>query len=466
MWNSTSKKRFTTDVGIQAGIILFSGFLAFLIPLIVGLYWPLYSASPDAAGLLLRPSILAASLLLALLWFNAPSSSAEVQAAGVLGLLLAGLLIPSLTAVDPARSLAVWAKLLLLCVISLLLSRGLRHDLTAKVFGVGLIVSALLVGLFTVCTYVRFMGLAIPTYKLTREFKGIAEKAGIPLNAVPFTSVFSFLAGMSLVSANRFLWLLGFGLFVVSSFLTGSRTPLALLLLSALMLVLFKGVQSRSLITRFFAYTAAAVVPLGLLLLSLQLPFKHMSLITEGRWDLWSVALRKFAEQPLLGSGYDSWHDDLASMLPGAYPLTSYMAKNIIGGYHNEYLSLLAEQGLVGFVPAMVLVSVLMYWCWKCAFRRWSSTNSSQWVLFTCIFLLLRAGLEIPGLFGDGSEPADFLAYIFVAIVVSRFSREEDFLNANTSPSSTLIHENTKPAGNARRSQRSDVPVGLDRSYV
>ena len=341
--------------------------------------------------------------------------------------------------------------------------------------GTGLLFAAVLVGAFTVFTYIRFVGFAVPTYKVAREFKGIAERAGIPLNAIPFTSVFAYLTGMSLLRANWFLYLTGFSLFVISSAFTGSRAPLMVLLLSACALALLNGFQNRRLALRLLACLLAVAVPIAGVLLISHIPFKHMSSLTEGRWDLWYVALKKFSQRPIFGSGFDSWHDDLVSMLPGAYSLTSYLAKSIVGGYHNEYLALLAEQGIVGFVPAMLLVCFLFSSCWKAAFRGWNTWHSGQWALFACIFLLLRAGLEIPGLFGDGSEPADFLAYIFVAIVVSRFSSEEDFLHANTSSSwdrtaypafSGSVHEYTQPLGSSRRPQRNDVPVGLDRSYV
>jgi hypothetical protein len=52
--------------------------------------------------------------------------------------------------------------------------------------------------------------------------------------------------------------------------------------------------------------------------------------------------------------------------------------------------------------------------------------ETHQWALFACLFLLLRANVEVPGLFGYAQDPADYLAYVFMAIVVSRFSTEED----------------------------------------
>jgi O-antigen ligase len=131
-----------------------------------------------------------------------------------------------------------------------------------------------------------------------------------------------------------------------------------------------------------------------------------------------------------MGYGFDSWRDDLVSRLPGEYRLTSYDAINLAGGYHNEYLTLLAEQGLVGLFPVMAVFIFLLRCSWKLAFRPSATWRNGQWALFGCIFLLLRASVEAPGLFGYSQEPADYLAFIFLAIVASRFSVEEDYVKS------------------------------------
>lgn len=469
-------KRFALpqNAKLQSSTTLLSCALVCMIPAVLAVYWPLFSVSEGPAVAFLRPPIFLTSLLLAMMWYRARITAAELHLACILGLLIAALLVPSLASTDPKRALGDWVKLLILCSIALLLSRALRHQPTAKCFGVALIIAGLVVGAFTVVTYVRFIGFVIPTYKLTREFKGIAERADVPLNAIPFTAVFSFLAGMCLVRVNGLLCLLGCTLFVASSVFTGSRAPFAVLLASALVLALLNALGGRKLPIRIAAYVTAFAVQIGMAVLILETPFKRMSSITEGRWDLWYVAWTKFAERPLLGFGYSAWHDDLASMLPGAYSFTGYAAKNILGGYHNEYLGLLADQGIVGFVPAMLLVCFLFYCCYKCAFRSWNTWPGGQWPLFTCIFLLLRAGVEIPGLFGEGSEPADFLAYIFVAIVISRFSIEEDFLRATTSSAWSGVGElrvecgqrTEGSPGRSRWSQGRNVPLGVNRSHL
>jgi O-antigen ligase len=97
------------------------------------------------------------------------------------------------------------------------------------------------------------------------------------------------------------------------------------------------------------------------------------------------------------------------------------------GGYHNEYLTALAEHGLLGFVAVVSLFLFLFRCSWNLAFRRSLTWKRRQWALFGCLVLLFRAAVEVPGLFGYAQEPSDFLAYLFLAIVVSRISVEEDY---------------------------------------
>ena len=132
---------------------------------------------------------------------------------------------------------------------------------------------------------------------------------------------------------------------------------------------------------------------------------QQLSRITEGRWEIWSVAVHKFAIHPLWRNGYLSVEDD-----------PTY----IVGGYHNEYLTALAEQGLIGFAAVMYLFGSLLRRCYHLAIDPLSRNQNGQLILFTCLFLMFRALVELPGLFGTAQGPADFLAYIFLAIAMSR----------------------------------------------
>jgi len=401
-----------------------------VIPLLLGMYWFLYSMNIDLAIRILRPAIISASLLLALIWTKPSLTWAELRLGRTLGVMCVVLIAPSLAATQPSRALADWFKLVILCGVALLLSRALRDSSTAEVFGRALIVGAVLAAVLTVYVYVRFMGFTLPTYASARVLKSVALHADVPLNAVAFSCVFAYICGMCLVRGTRaHLWL-GLALFFISSVLTGSRAPLAILIVSGLALLVVNGLVTgrpvRRLMTWLVVLGLAAAIVWGTQVIT----FNQMSAVTEGRWDFWSVAWQKFTERPLMGYGFDSWRDDLVSRLPGEYRLTSYDAINLAGGYHNEYLTLLAEQGLVGLFPVMAVFIFLLRCSWKLAFRPSATWRNGQWALFGCIFLLLRASVEAPGLFGYSQEPADYLAFIFLAIVASRFSVEEDYVKS------------------------------------
>ncbi len=413
----------------SAALMLSCG-LAFLTPLFLGVYWLIYAADTDVAIRFLRPLAIAVALLLALVWNKLAITWAELRLAGIMAVMCAVLLVPSLAATDPYRALADWLKLVILCVIGLLFSRALRDNATAEAFGRALIIGSTLPAVLIVYTYVKYMGFTIPTYESARVLKAVAIHANVPLNSIAFSCVFAYICGMCLVRRSRILWWLGAVLFVVSSALTGSRAPVAILAATGFVLLLLNGAVSRNPIKRLFTWLSVIALVAAIAWGTQVITFAQMSSATEGRWDFWSVAWQKFTERPLVGYGFDSWRDDLVSRLPGEYRLTSYDAINLAGGYHNEYMTLLAEQGIVGFLPVIALFIFLWRCSWKLAFQPSVTWRNGQWALFGCIFLLLRAAVEAPGLFGYGQEPADYLAFIFVAIVASRFSIEEDYVKS------------------------------------
>jgi O-antigen ligase len=392
--------------------MLLSQLLACVIPACLAVYWLVFPSYEDLANMFFRPAILATSIMISLLWCRIPVTWTEKRLAGVLALLCTVLLAPSLTATDPVRALRECSKLFIICTVSVLLCRALRHARTARIFGASLMIASAVDGALILATYVTHVGLVLPTYTAARAFKGEIFKAGLMFNALAFECMFAYICGMCLLRSTKFLWSLGLVLLVISSALTGSRAPLAVFGVSGLVLIVINALRSRRLLVSIAGLILAAGIVVGATVAIRTFTREEMSAATEGRWDLWLVAFQKFTERPVLGYGYLSSQDDLG---------------NIPGGYHNEYLTALAEQGVVGFVAVLTLFWFLLRCGWKLAFRPSYTWPNGQWALFGCLFLLLRADVEVPGLFGSAQGPADFLAYIFLAIVVSRISRDEDY---------------------------------------
>ncbi len=393
---------------------LLSRVLAFLIPTFLGFYWVMWVADRPAAILLLRPVMLVSSLGLVLLLSHLPVTRAERSLFVTLAILCSMLLVPSLAATDPVRALREWIKLLVVCAVSLMLCRALRYPRTSKAFGVALIIGSIVTGILIITIYVENVGMVLPTYTATRILKGTMLRAEISLNSMAFYCTFAYVCGMCLVRRTRLLWVAGL-LLLICSTLTGSRAPVAVFVLSGLTLLAINALRSRRSIVFGAGLTLAASMIVGLVL-AIALPdSRDLSAFTEGRWDLWSVAVHKFSERPILGYGYQSVQDD-STFIPG--------------GYHNVFLTAAAEQGVVGAAPVVYLYWVLLCYCWKLAFRRPQTWRNGQWALVGFLLLLIVATIEVGGLFGSAQGPGDFLAYIFLAIVVSRFSQEEDYIRS------------------------------------
>ena len=402
-----------TRLSSLAKSMKFSQVLVCVVPVCLAVYWLVYPWNQSLVDLLFRPTILAASIMISFPWYRLPVTGAELKLAAVLTLLCAVLLAPSLTATDPPRALREWWKLFIICAVSLLLCRALRHTRTARILGSFLMIASAVDGAQMVTIYVKYFGLVLPTYAANRAYKGQVQDAGLALNAIAFECVFAYICGMCLLRGTKLLWSLGLVLLMISSALTGSRAPLALFGVSVVVLIVTNALRSRRLLVVVSGLILAAAIVVGVTVAFAKFTREEMSAATEGRWDLWSVAFQKYTERPVLGYGYLSAEDD-----PGF----------IAGGYHSEYLTALAEQGVVGFVVVLNLFWFLLRCCWNLAFRPSYTWQNGQWALFGCVFLLLRGVVELPGLFGSAQGPADFLAYIFVAIVVSRISQEEDYM--------------------------------------
>ena len=212
----------------------------------------------------------------------------------------------------------------------------------------------------------------------------------------------------------------GILVFFVAGFMTGSRTPIAISSAALLAVLLLGALRSPKFNTRFVAWIVALCVTLGLAVAIFNASFRDMSRITEGRWDLWYIAWQKFTEQPIFGYGFESWHDDLASRVPGVYGLT-FGATGIehldAGAYHNIYLTMLAEQGLVGSLPTLAIFWFLLAKSYGLAFREFVTWRKGRWALVGAIVIVLHGMVEASGIFGYASAPDDYCAILFLAIL-------------------------------------------------
>lgn len=404
---------------------ILSKLIAFSLPMMLAAYWPLFGTgqSVHAVVIAVRLALLAGVAALALLWSGGAATRTEAVWGRVLGAYLCILLGSALVDAEVSRGIHNWIRVAAVYAVAIALARPLRHRATGRALAIAFGAAGCLSFLFILVIYLHYAGLSLPTYDAIREFKNAVQQAsGVALNPLAFATFLFGVMSLCLVrpSWRMIAWVAAIG--VLSSVFTGSRAPLALAVLGGAGVVLTNLLHDRTLALRVTACTGIIlIVAAGLFGLTMLHP-KVLSVLTEGRFDVWTVGIEKFLEQPWTGFGSGSWHDDLASRLPGYYEGTGGLVRLRSGGYHSEFVTLLAEGGLLCFIPAIIVFGFLFRACCRIAYDPATPRLQGQALLFTFFLFFLRAGVEVPGLFGYGEDVTDYLAAIFVAIVISRAS--------------------------------------------
>jgi O-antigen ligase len=407
--------------------------LSFAIPILLAAYWPLTGLGITWVPIAVRGGMIASAGLLAILWWKARTTRTERQWTGVLTAYLCLLLLDSLLATNSSRALQNWVRVLFLLAFCLVLARAFRHPATSRAFGVGALVASLLLSAYILGCYGSFLGTAMPTYESTRIFKEtVSRRLGVGLNPLGFSTAFFCMLAACTLRSSRVLSSTLLAVICICSIFTGSRTPLALMIVSLFLVVTIELARSRPTLRSIVLFV---LLPVLVCFCGYELrdgiDMHRWSVITEGRTDLWTAAWAKFMEKPLTGYGADSWADDLISRLPGFYRVTAQLVAHHSGGYHNAYFALLAEEGIFVFAFALYMLASAF------GTINQSSGSSRQdrarriMLLFAFTFLVLRGCIEVPGLFGYGVDPAEYAAYALLALLISS-ARETAIAHASS----------------------------------
>lgn len=97
------------------------------------------------------------------------------------------------------------------------------------------------------------------------------------------------------------------------------------------------------------------------------------------RFGAYHEAFRLFRESPLTGVGVGQYHDVVQTTFPSYF----FHGVQAVSYAHSSFLSVLAEQGVIGFIPFLIVIIV----CWQLiqAFRRRAKSHSD--VLFAASLL-------------------------------------------------------------------------------
>lgn len=284
---------------------------------------------------------------------------------------------------------------------------------------VGLLLIALL--------YVQQYGVSLQLSSLNSFKYIVAERYGLALNPLSFATIVCALLSFPLWGESRWVAAGGLSAILASLILSGSRTSLMSFLLTV---VLFLGIV----FIRRFALPWR-VASLTILMGAAVFAFSRLSLdrwnidptaaseVTTGRLDLWVAAWQKFLDRPWFGWGANTWSEDLVVYLPGYAHYWEGLLSLEAGAFHNMYLTVLAEKGILVFITAMLLLLALTRMSWSVYDHRRTlpvlEGRAARIAPFVVLLLLIRGLGEQPGLFGYAIGAVDFLSYIVAVNILA-----------------------------------------------
>ncbi|MCL6572491.1 MAG: O-antigen ligase family protein [Bacillus sp. (in: Bacteria)] len=361
----------------------------------------------------------------------------DIQFIFILGIYLAGSLISSLLAVNQDKVFIDFIRqtFIIFSLISLMIL--LKSAKARKLFIYGNIIISLAIASIIIICFIILVEPLKASLSEMRNFKFLlANSYNIHLNPLSFAMVLSFVLALPALLYSKLL-VIGFSIIIVSALLlSGSRTSIFVFFLTPLLVLLTLKLKQLKWplrwILMFFTILVTILVYMWMdtyffYILDYNYFLHTFSQVSTGRVDLWIGAFCKFMERPLAGWGTGSWDIDLFYYLPYYYDYTKESILNLqSGAFHSAYLTLLAEKGLLGFMPGLM---ILLFIIQKCFFiHKYSlhflgmDKHISLVLPYWITLIVLRGFCEQGGLIGYANAQVDFISFWGTALIVTLYS--------------------------------------------
>lgn len=322
-------------------------------------------------------------------------------------------------------------------------SERIRRAIVLAVILTGLAAIAL-----SVMTFISFTNLNF-TYDDIRAAKFVlSEHYGIVLNStvhLGFLGLILFWA-MDVSRAAKFavaILILGF------SAITTTRTPIGALFVSFAVLSAIYLFRRATVRQRILAIVAIAGLPIAYIFSLDTSGLVRLGISIDnalaGRAELWLVASQSFLNDPIFGSGPGSWSIIVPRFALRIAPLFTGKLNEALslttGGYHNTFVTALAERGIVGLSMVLLALAFIL----KSSFALKASpmrfrTDFDRRVVAVLpllwIYMSIRGLFEESGLFGRANSDVDFVSLVLLALTLGYANN----LKAMHSPQSAAEH--------------------------
>jgi O-antigen ligase len=362
----------------------------------------------------------------------------EAWWAGITSLYLLATVISALFATDLRESLLDFVRQVYIVFVSLSLMLSLRNPISRVVLASGMAFVAVVGALKIFVVYVSYAGFSLGSLAGLRGFKVYAQDSlTVALNPLSFAMLLAFLLAYPALSQRRWIAAPTTVLVLVAMVLSFSRTTLLVLLLGSLGVGLVAAIRRQPVWLRqtVYPFAAAGLVVAGVYLLPHANSFfdpYELNELTSGRWEIWTAAWDKFVDAPLTGWGAGpallsnvNWVAYLSVYDP--WILESVRSAVEAGSFHNIYLTVLAEKGLIVFIPSIVMAAFLIRQCWRLhAHRARFSKRDAAYATVApllVITILVRGLSEHAGWWADANSTVDYLSYVAASLIVATVAR-------------------------------------------
>ncbi|MBI5473336.1 MAG: O-antigen ligase family protein, partial [Ignavibacteriae bacterium] len=205
--------------------------------------------------------------------------------------------------------------------------------------------------------------------------------------------------------------------------LTATRTSLVALVLSLVVFFARVGERSRK-ITIFSAMALVFLLGIGLVAFPKLGERFADSLASNStllrRVQFWEAGWKAFADAPLVGHGIGSYETTMLSYRPSDYWISS--GEDVTQHAHNEFIEVLAETGIIGFLAYGVLVVYAV----RKGLRSLKSLRHRE-RLFVWGIVCSLLGIAIDGLASISlrTAPVGALAWFLLGLLASSWPKEE-----------------------------------------
>lgn len=223
------------------------------------------------------------------------------------------------------------------------------------------------------------------------------------------------------ITLRKFICLAGFILSFIAVLLSTKRAHLIFVVFSLIIVFYYTDQKRRS--SKLFQI--ACVFVAGFLIIYLltfinspltvtfRRLFQSSEDISDGRFEMWSLAVLLFLKNPLTGVGWLGYRYEYAANLYsgiGFYPDNAYKAHYMYLDTHNVYLQVLAETGIVGLTAYLAAVGGSLYLTIKLyqVYQREYDSDS----VFLAVSLALQAFMLLYSLTGCCLNDITFLFYM------------------------------------------------------